>query len=70
MSRHSEMPTPSQDRGSLYAEITAKIVAELEAGRVPWVQPWVQPWGTAGTASPLDLPSNARPADAIRALTC
>lgn len=55
MSRHSEMPTPSQDRGSLYAEITAKIVAELEAGRVPWVQPW----GTAGTASPLDLPSNA-----------
>ena len=24
----------------LYADVTAKIVAELEAGRVPWVQPW------------------------------
>jgi len=25
---------------SLYDEITGKIIAELEAGRVPWVQPW------------------------------
>ncbi len=25
---------------SLYDEVTARIVAELEAGRVPWVQPW------------------------------
>lgn len=55
MSRHAEMPAPSQNRGSLYAEITAKIVAELEAGRLPWVQPW----GGAGTASPVDLPINA-----------
>lgn len=55
MSRPAEMPAPSQDRRSLYAEITAKIVAELEEGRVPWVQPW----GTAETASPLDLPNNA-----------
>lgn len=55
MSRPAEMPAPNRDRVSLYAEITAKIIAELEAGRVPWVQPW----GTAGTASPLDLPSNA-----------
>ena len=28
------------DRASLYQEITDKIIAELEAGRVPWVQPW------------------------------
>jgi len=27
-------------RVSLYDEVTARIVGELEAGRVPWVQPW------------------------------
>ncbi|WP_296078008.1 zincin-like metallopeptidase domain-containing protein [uncultured Agrobacterium sp.] len=27
-------------RQSLYAEVTQRIVAELEAGRLPWVQPW------------------------------
>jgi antirestriction protein ArdC len=27
-------------RASLYDEVTARIVDELEAGRVPWVQPW------------------------------
>jgi len=27
-------------RVSLYDEVTGRIVAELEAGRVPWVQPW------------------------------
>ncbi|EZP84002.1 hypothetical protein BV97_01195 [Novosphingobium resinovorum] len=27
-------------RASLYDEVTARIVAELEAGRVPWVRPW------------------------------
>jgi antirestriction protein ArdC len=41
------------DRGSLYQEVTDRIVAELEAGRVPWVQPWST--GTAG----LGLPKNA-----------
>ena len=25
------------DRANLYTEITDKIIAELEAGRVPWV---------------------------------
>ena len=25
---------------SLYEEVTAKIISELEAGRLPWVQPW------------------------------
>ena len=33
-------PGTPQGRGTLYREITAKIIAELEAGRVPWVQPW------------------------------
>ena len=42
------------DRTSLYAEITARIIAELEAGRLPWVQPW----GTPAAAAPLGLPRN------------
>ncbi|WP_063634178.1 ArdC family protein [Azospirillum humicireducens] len=45
---------PASGRVSLYAEITARIIAELEAGRLPWVQPW----GSADTAS-LGLPRNA-----------
>jgi antirestriction protein ArdC len=44
-----------QDRASLYDEITDKIIAELEAGRVPWVQPW----GTASAKAPLAMPKNA-----------
>lgn len=31
---------PGPARASLYDEVTARIVAELEAGRFPWVQPW------------------------------
>ncbi len=45
------------DRTSLYQEITDKIVAELEQGRVPWVQPWFGSGGGAG--APLGLPRNA-----------
>ena len=26
--------------GTLYAEVTDRIIAQLEAGRVPWLQPW------------------------------
>ena len=40
-------------RVSLYAEVTARIIAELEAGRFPWVQPW-----SSTTAAP-GLPCNA-----------
>ncbi len=43
------------DRASLYQEITDKIIAELEAGRVPWVQPW----GRTGATAPLGVPKNA-----------
>ena len=42
-----------QPRVSLYAEVTARIIAELEAGRFPWVQPW-----SSATAAP-GLPCNA-----------
>ena len=41
-------------RVNLYDEVTARIVGELEAGRVPWVQPWGKPGGTAP-----GLPRNA-----------
>ena len=41
-------------RASLYDEVTARIVADLEAGRFPWVQPW----GEGGAAGP-GLPRNA-----------
>lgn len=27
-------------RASFYAEVTARVIAELEEGRLPWVQPW------------------------------
>jgi antirestriction protein ArdC len=53
------MPHPApahksfSDRTSLYQEITDKIIAELEQGRLPWVQPW------AGVSAPLGLPRNA-----------
>jgi antirestriction protein ArdC len=55
MSRPHPRARAGQDRTSLYDEITDKIIAELEAGRVPWVQPW----GTAGAKAPLAMPKNA-----------
>ncbi|WP_460989498.1 ArdC family protein [Sphingobium sp. TomTYG45] len=39
---------------NLYDEVTARIIAELEEGRLPWVQPW----GRAEGVSPA-LPRNA-----------
>jgi antirestriction protein ArdC len=44
-----------RDQPSLYQEITDKIVTELEAGRVPWVQPW----GTVRAKASLAMPKNA-----------
>jgi len=29
-----------QDQQSIYSTVTDRIIAELEAGRLPWVQPW------------------------------
>lgn len=42
-------------RETIYQEVTDRIVTELEAGRVPWVQPWGTPNAEAG----LGLPKNA-----------
>lgn len=40
MSGHTARVRAGNDRTSLYTEITDKIIAELVAGRIPWVQPW------------------------------
>src|SRR5579863_3575252 len=53
MSKHRHEAGPG--RASLYDEITTKIISELEAGRLPWVQPW----GTAAAKAPLAMPTNA-----------
>jgi len=45
---------PGSARGNLYDEVTSRIIAELEAGRIPWVQPW----GKSGGTGP-GLPRNA-----------
>ena len=37
----------------IYAEVTTKIIADLEAG----IAPWAKPWGSAGNGSAM--PSNA-----------
>lgn len=66
MSRHPRART-GQDRATLYDEITDKIIAELEAGRVPWVQPW----GTEAAKAQLSMPRNAasaRPYSGINVL--
>ena len=55
MSGHTARVRAGTDRTSLYTEITDKIIAELEAGRIPWVQPW----GTAAIKAPLAMPRNA-----------
>ncbi|MBZ7921536.1 ssDNA-binding domain-containing protein [Ensifer adhaerens] len=55
MSRKTATTRAGQNRTSLYDEITDKIIAELEAGRIPWVQPW----GTAAAKAPLAMPRNA-----------
>jgi antirestriction protein ArdC len=51
MSGHTARVRAGNDRASLYTEITDKIIAELEAGRIPWVQPW----GTAAIKAPLAI---------------
>lgn len=57
MSRVSHQPAGGDRVGaggpSLYQEVTDRIIAELEQGRVPWVQPW----GRARTGP--GLPENA-----------
>ncbi len=51
--RAAARATGQPPRGSLYDEVTAKIIAQLEAGIFPWAQPW-----SAAAAVP-GLPRNA-----------
>lgn len=53
MNRAATLTRPAPSRASLYQEITDRIIAELEAGRAPWVQPW------AAASAPLSMPKNA-----------
>ena len=55
MARHDRSARAGAERTNLYDDITNKIIAELEEGRVPWVQPW----GTAAAKAPLAMPKNA-----------
>jgi antirestriction protein ArdC len=55
MSKLDPRDRPNTNRTNLYDEITGKILAELDAGRLPWVQPW----GTAAAKAPLAMPTNA-----------
>lgn len=54
--RVEDRPTheiPAGPRTNLYRNITDRIIGELEAGRVPWVQPWGRPGGAG-----IGLPRN------------
>ena len=53
MARKFTRRRASSDRPTLYQDITDTIIAELEAGRVPWVQPW------ASAKATLQMPHNA-----------
>ena len=55
MSRHTAPVRSGQNRASIYREITDKIISELEAGRIPWVQPW----GMASATATIAMPRNA-----------
>jgi antirestriction protein ArdC len=48
-------PGGASERVDVYDAVTARIIAELEQGRVPWVQPWGRVGGAAA-----GLPHNAR----------
>jgi len=51
--------TGGENRAQLYDEVTARIIAQLEAGRFPWVQPWGN-GAQGGAAGPAPgLPHNA-----------
>jgi len=52
---HAPARRSTGDRANLYSEITDRIIAELEAGRLPWVQPW----GSDQTRTTVGLPRNA-----------
>ncbi|WP_426414017.1 ArdC family protein [Bradyrhizobium ganzhouense] len=55
MSKRSTHQNATKPKPSLYEEITAHIVADLEVG----IFPWARPWGTGGGNQAFALPRNA-----------
>jgi antirestriction protein ArdC len=55
MSRSTSPAGAGGNRPTFYDDITNTIIAELEDGRVPWVQPW----GTPSAKAQLAMPKNA-----------
>lgn len=51
-SREDGGAKPPAPRASLYEDVTRRIIAELEAGRFPWVQPWGRSGSEGGGAGP------------------
>lgn len=50
---HARTTRSAGERTNLYEQITNRIIAELEAGRVPWVQPW------GSSKASIGMPYNA-----------
>ena len=46
--------THRKDRRDLYQDVTDKIISQLEAGALPWVQPW----SLENACTPFGLPEN------------
>jgi antirestriction protein ArdC len=55
---HARTHRSARPRANLYAQITNRITAELEAGRLPWVQPWES--AKASIGMPYNAISNRR----------
>jgi antirestriction protein ArdC len=53
MTQHARTTRRAGARANLYQQITDTIIADLEAGRIPWVQPW----GITNTS--IGMPFNA-----------
>lgn len=58
MSQPAKPHRQSGARAPLYDDITSRIIAELEAGRLPWVQPWDA--GQAAVGLPYNVVSDRR----------
>lgn len=52
-----DRPSGVRPHANLYDEVTARIIAQLEAGRFPWVQPWAAVGTSSGVAP--GMPRNA-----------
>jgi antirestriction protein ArdC len=55
MSKRPHRERAEKPKASLYEEITARIIADLEGGTFPWAQPW----GAGPASAALGLPRNA-----------